>query len=289
MTGRHGKTPERWKPSETHADSSSQYQTGGDVYQWQAQQTGGDAPRGTPQTELSSREYKQQLIEMDERNTARTAWFDREPPGNRIPIPTGTRLDKRALEARYRQDAIKRGKEEYQARVAEARRFDTAEQAQIIQEQLEKFKQTELARRAELERQAQLADLAREAELVRQAQQVGLPSQAELAQQADLAQAQAGSARPPELTSEQQAQPLLYAPEPVWQAQPPEFNPAHQPQPPFNLEPVWPAPQPELTPEQQARQEQYLLEQQAQHALEQMRQGQPPYPEYPGQGGGFQQ
>lgn len=254
MTGRHGKNPERWKPSETHADSSSQHQTGGDAHQWQAQQMGGDAtwsnqtglnPQEYSDHSLMTKQYSGYLQEADRKNKERVSWFAQEPSGDRI--PSRTPLDKRAYEARYRAKAVKQGLEIMQARATRGACFDPTEQAQIVQEQLEKFKQTQLER-------------ARQAQLERE-------------QQAQLEWAQ-------------QAQPPLYAPEPVWQAQPPEFNPA---QPPFNPEPVWPAPQPELTSEQQAQQAQYLLEQQAQRALEQMRQGQPPYPEYPRQGGGFQQ
>jgi hypothetical protein len=97
-----------------------------------------------------------------------------------------------------------------EARIAQEQRFDQEQQAQIVREQLEGFKKIELARRAELEWREQLTDLARAAALVQQVQSAGLSSQAELARQAELAQAQAGSARPPELTPEQQAQQAQY-------------------------------------------------------------------------------
>jgi hypothetical protein len=153
------------------------------------------------------------------------------------------------MEAHYRTEAVRQGREKMQARATQRSFFNQEQQAQIVQAQIERFNRAELARRAALEEQA------------RQAQ----------------------------LEWAKQAQPPLYAPEQAWLAPQPEYNPAHQPQAPFNLEPVWPAPQPELTLGQQAQLEQYSLEQQAQQALEWMGPEQPPYSEYPGQGGDFQQ
>jgi hypothetical protein len=97
-----------------------------------------------------------------------------------------------------------------------------------------------------------------------------------------------GSEQPIPYRSEQpipygSEQPIPYESEPemqqLWSAQQRQYNP----------EQVWQAQQQELTPEQLS---QYTLEQQAQqeqYLLELMRQRQLPYPEYPGQGGSFQQ
>ncbi|GHO95024.1 hypothetical protein KSF_050720 [Reticulibacter mediterranei] len=187
MTDRHGRS---FEVPTSYPESSRQPPTSGDAFQWYAQPASAEA-LGSNSDLPGNHEYKayrDRLLQMEWGNRHRSAAFEPESSGN--PKLPEAPLDKRALEARYRRDVIKKGNEEYKTRLESVNRFNWEEQANFARSYAAKFNRSESVRQAQRDHRPNwtpLDNLAQQAELARLAQG---DQQANWTPLADLAQAQ---------------------------------------------------------------------------------------------------